>query len=569
MKPPPSSTQAARTSQQLSRWVKHFSDHWRFNRIHVVNPELCHDALDRLAPSLRAHHRCDLIDVNPGVSLWTRHLHAALKPRRHILVEPELDAFGDFIRPLLQEQGSSYRHVNNLKDAFDKDHGLLSDCNTRQHTSTPTTFNTSLVLNLNLTGAYKPAAREAGTNAKYFLNNLYASLFGLRDQIFQYGLVRVLAWIPDDDKDSIVPRTVCHRTRQSLQLETASSITEVVGGPENRSVRNSNRDHRWYDLDKENSEALLTGQNVQIPDYAVERQHEPLLPPMAAIPADIEQLRAGKYRDSSAFVPDLLKLDEKLKGTEWYQKQSKSPAPKHQNQETDDQKVWRRLMQRVRTGHVQYMDIKQLVNRLRSLEYSLREEHGKDSTSTKVIDLRAEAERLRVRVTTWRPENKTMARKAIDDYRAYDSRPKALAWNKRSADPLIMHAHETAPQKPIALLDIVPDPQFRQQLDTNSKVVCYDYVTMKLCSRWSKDIRSALSGLLQGGVDEFIDTVPSLKDPIQGGWHDISDLRVRSLPAKLIMDIALAFERWAFRPEVEKMQLSMGRDTLKASDELK
>ena len=182
MKPPPSSNQAARISQQLSRWVKRTSDHWRFNRIHVVNPELCHDALNRLAPSLKAHHRCDLIDVNPGVSLWSRHLHAILKPRRHILVEPELDAFGDFIRPLLQEQGSSYRHVNNLKDAFDKDLGLLSDRNIRQHTSTPITYNTSLVLNFNLTGAYKPAAREAGTNAKYFINiSMHHSLvFGIK-----------------------------------------------------------------------------------------------------------------------------------------------------------------------------------------------------------------------------------------------------------------------------------------------------------------------------------------------------------------------------------------------------
>ena len=569
MKPPPSSNQAARTSQQLSRWVKRTSDHWRFNRIHVVNPELCHDALNRLAPSLKAHHRCDLIDVNPGVSLWSRHLHAILKPRRHILVEPELDAFGDFIRPLLQEQGSSYRHVNNLKDAFDKDLGLLSDRNTRQHTSTPITYNTSLVLNFNLTGAYKPAAREAGTNAKYFINNFYASLFGLRNQIFQYGLVRILAWIPDDDKDSLVPRTVYHRTKQSLQLETASSITEVVGGRPNRNVKTLIRDHRWYDLDVENEEALLAGQDVKIPNYTVQRLDEPLLPPLAALPADMEQLRAGKYRDSSSIVADLLKLDEKLKGTEWYHKQSLKPAPKHHNQETDDQKEWRRLMQRLKTLHVQYMDIKKLVDRLRSIEHALREEHGKDFTSTKVMELRAEAERLRVRVKTWRPENMTMARKAIDDYRAYDSQPKALSWNKRSANPLIMHAHETAPQKPVTLLDIVPDPRFRQQLDTNSKIVCYDYVTMKLCSRWSKDVQSGLSGLLQGGVDEFVDTVPSLKDPVQGGWHDLSDLRIRSLSAKLFMDIALAFEKWAFRPEVEKMQLSMGRDTLQASEELK
>ena len=329
------------------------------------------------------------------------------------------------------------------------------------------------------------------------------------------------------------------------------------------------RDHRWYDLDVENEEALLAGQDVKIPNYTVQRLDEPLLPPLAALPADMEQLRAGKYRDSSSIVADLLKLDEKLKGTEWYHKQSLKPAPKHHNQETDDQKEWRRLMQRLKTLHVQYMDIKKLVDRLRSIEHALREEHGKDFTSTKVMELRAEAERLRVRVKTWRPENMTMARKAIDDYRAYDSQPKALSWNKRSANPLIMHAHETAPQKPVTLLDIVPDPRFRQQLDTNSKIVCYDYVTMKLCSRWSKDVQSGLSGLLQGGVDEFVDTVPSLKDPVQGGWHDLSDLRIRSLSAKLFMDIALAFEKWAFRPEVEKMQLSMGRDTLQASEELK
>ena len=569
MKPPPSSTQAARTSQQLSRWVKQSPDHWKLNRIHIVNPGLCHDALDRLAPSLEAHHRCDLIDVNPGVSLWSRHLNAVLKPRRHILVEPELDTFSDFVQPLLQKEGSSYRHANNLKDALDRGHGLLSDHNIRQCISTPNTFNASLVLSLNLAGAYKPAAREAGTNAKYFINNLYASLFGLRDQIFQYGLVRVLAWVPDDDKDSFVPRTVYHRTKQSLQLEAASSITEVVGGRHNRIIKNASRNHRWYDLDKENREALLMGQNVENSVSTVDRQDDPLLPPMAAIPTDIEQLRAGNYRDSPVVVADLLKVDEELKGTEWYQKWSDKPALKHRNPETDQQKQWRRLMQRVKTMHVQYTDIKRLVDRLRILEQSQRKAYRKDCTSMEVMELRAEAERLRFRVNTWWSENKTLARKAIDDYRAYDSQPKALSWNMRSTDPLIMHARETAPQKPIALLDIMPDPQFRQQLDTNSKVVCYDYVTMKLCSRWSKDVQSALSGLVQGGVDEFVDTVPSLKDPTQGGWHDLSDWRVRSLPAKLFMDIALAFEKWPFRPEVEKLQLSMGRDTLRASEELK
>jgi transcription factor 1 len=146
---------------------------------------------------------------------------------------------------------------------------------------------------------------------------------------------------------------------------------------------------------------------------------------------------------------------------------------------------------------------------------------------------------------------------ALDDYRAFDSSPRTLAWNRREFEPLTVQADEFAPQLPLALIDIIPSSSFREQLPTSSDCELFFHVVGEICRGGSPpDMASALDRLLQGGVAEFVETCPSLKDPTKGGWHDLSQLRWRSLPTQLFFDIAEAYKNWPFRPSVESLVMS-------------
>jgi len=65
-----------------------------------------------------------------------------------------------------------------------------------------------------------------------------------------------------------------------------------------------------------------------------------------------------------------------------------------------------------------------------------------------------------------------------------------------------------------------------------------------------------MQSVLGAGVPEFLETVPSIEHLKE--IHDLDDLRVRSLPAQTLVDIAIAFEAWPFRPSIEQMVLSSG-----------
>jgi hypothetical protein len=57
--------------------------------------------------------------------------------------------------------------------------------------------------------------------------------------------------------------------------------------------------------------------------------------------------------------------------------------------------------------------------------------------------------------------------------------------------------------------------------------------------------------LIPAGTDDFIQTVPGIHDPTKGGWFDLSNLRIRTLPADMFVEIALAYEKWPFRATTE------------------
>ena len=76
-------------------------------RIAAKTKTFTDDIIGYLAPSLEAYKGCTVIDVHPGACLWSSKLHDFLKPKRHVLMEPEMLYYDAFMKPLLDQPGST------------------------------------------------------------------------------------------------------------------------------------------------------------------------------------------------------------------------------------------------------------------------------------------------------------------------------------------------------------------------------------------------------------------------------------------------------------------------------
>ncbi|OJD15400.1 hypothetical protein AJ78_04332 [Emergomyces pasteurianus Ep9510] len=200
-------------------------------RSHIASSLLCDDILQRLGPSLKKNSSCDVIDVFPGAGLLSAKLHNHLKPRRHLLIEPNNNYYQAFLKPLTEEPDSRYKHLpwdpfelNTYDDLFQQ--GYLPEQTKRppvwSRGSGCTTNDTLLVL-ANMT--VKPQFGKPYTLLLRFLEACFdQTLF------HRYGLVRVIALLSSDDAEVLLPRVVSRRRRSAAIAEAAcADITEVAG----------------------------------------------------------------------------------------------------------------------------------------------------------------------------------------------------------------------------------------------------------------------------------------------------------------------------------------------------
>ncbi len=560
--------QAAKVAKQLSRWVTSQSPKTaarRGGRIQLVSPSLCHDALQRLGPSLQAHHGCDLIDINPGTCLWSRHLHDVVKPRRHILVEPEREAFDEFITPLIEEDPIRYGHAETLSEVLDASNRFLSQGVIESRIAERrSSFNYKILMTVN-TSRPVDTSLWSGSKTGYFVNDYYTSFWGLRTDIHRYGLVRVLAWVPEPDKSMLVPRTVEQRSRQTVQLEATSSVSEIAGTGWSRGSEPFDRPFNWPDLVSEAAHAVRaeeTAKQIQTPNT---RRGLPPWPPSWSLSLDLELLKGAPAAFHTSDMQEFLELDDKLKidDPQWRSKALHGKSMPRSN--TSDQKRWRGLLRQRRLDHGRYQDTAGLVGQQRNLEQRWRHQllrNAEHHVNGSLAQLKEEADRIKNATNKLKRPFQAIGKTAIDDFRAYDSRPQALAWNQRQYEPLLAQTKEFAPARPLSLIDITPSPDFRRRLTTEDECEIFDFVVCHLWQRKIKnDVHSALTALLQAGVEGFVETCPALKDPVQGGWYDLTGLRLRSLPAKVYLDIALAWAKWPFRPPLRQLLPAPGANS--------
>ncbi|KAJ5572971.1 hypothetical protein N7450_009955 [Penicillium hetheringtonii] len=209
--------------------------HARTVRVNIVSEQLMDDVCQRLSPFLQKRDKngqrlpLDILDLWPGAGLLSSKINDLLQPRRHILLEPALKSFGQFLEPLAAskscytlEQMDVYSQNNwpsvikrllpEQKPLKSKIAGEMKNNDTLLVLANPAAPNSIL-------NHYTPA-RWWGAVMEDCLNQA---------GFHEYGSVRILALMPQVEAKIVLPQTMADRNRPALLTESvAKQAMEVA-----------------------------------------------------------------------------------------------------------------------------------------------------------------------------------------------------------------------------------------------------------------------------------------------------------------------------------------------------
>ncbi|RDW86727.1 uncharacterized protein DSM5745_03369 [Aspergillus mulundensis] len=203
----------------------------------IVGPELCDDILKRLSPYLSRNTPVDVLDLWPGPGVLSSKVNDFLKPRRHVLIEPDLKYFRPHIESwskgrsgceVVQTQLYGLWDWQELLSKYLPEQGIQNSDNS----GTLARNDTLLVL------ANPPGPRS---HKDHFSGSRWIQVF--MDECLQqsglsaYGAVRLLVAMSSSDVYSVLPRAIAQRARPSLlteqvalhAFEVASTVDEKIG----------------------------------------------------------------------------------------------------------------------------------------------------------------------------------------------------------------------------------------------------------------------------------------------------------------------------------------------------
>lgn len=523
---------------------------------------LSDDALQRLSPSLARHTGCTIIDINPGAGLWSSKIHDLLRPKRHILLESE-EIYLPFLKPLLDAPGSRY-HLRDWSGWLPwttepyLSEGLFPEL---PGTKLSEGWNESLLLIANVGELLRLRPRGPPTSHVrlfHYLNNIKFK------QNFQtHGSVRLLLWMQDSEKRAILPRTVSHRRKLSLEAEMSCHIEEIVGGSASQ-ISQRREDILDINSSRQVAEAMAK-QNIRLPferqDEAQKLLDENLLSAQGdqkaliettlkiasthrAWHTDLEQMkedfRAGRFSEFEGQTTPA--ADAKLKD-------GKSKKSKIKATRTPEYLKLRQL-QRVYDGQMKsneqinsFLKQDELIKCLesdtnnQSLDKVQRQKKGKELRRL-IGDLKRSLEKVPkiVREAFWY---------ISDNRRAFNQHPPLLMWDCRTAEPLIAREDEFYNPTSLALLDFQPlvsDPF--PMSSTESSI--FQILAGALFSNPCNTI-FYLNSIAPGASEAIAAEVPALRDPSRGGRQDLRELRARCFTPEMFYGITKAWEAWPFK----------------------
>lgn len=527
--------------------------------------------MTRLEPSLQKHIGCDIIDVNPGIGLWSEKLHNLLKPRTHILVEPDHRMYQPVLQPLLDTPGSTYKLLPKSGLVWGHMEKILSEeylphqeplASGDPRLEEP---NNTLLFVANL-GQYPRRSYRGFSSIASLVLYQFMSASRTHSLFQRYGQVRMLIWIENEERDTVLPQTVSLRRKAAIEAAISCNIQEVAAGKtRERFVRSRNIELESTRLVYEKMKKM----GVTIPEG---RRSSCLDEIIRIAPADAQ--RVGSLGATDAFLEELKDLEAQYaRGElgEWRLKRNEDASGKPRKGRAsyveENTKLTRLRLMRGQMGFFkrQFERREGLINELDQI-FAMQRDLQR---TTQPEERGALEESLKQRTDSWKRTMDSLFSDSfeatlayLDNVRVFNATPPSLLWDRRDYEPLKVQPEEFLPMREMCLLDIQPKtlwPILRENFPNNYDVL--EYILSQLLIIPTQNIRRGLSALAPGAYEYLIAECPSLTDPTKGGSLDVELLTVRCLTEEMLKEIIEAWARWPFKPNRFEIMSKLGSAT--------
>ncbi|KFH46032.1 hypothetical protein ACRE_031340 [Hapsidospora chrysogenum ATCC 11550] len=527
----------SRRGRKIQKWEGFSLSSIESRRVNIVSEKLCHDVIQRLGPSLERHRGCDLIDINPGVSMWSRALHDAVQPRRHLMLDPSAEEYeplrkesmGDRKIEIIPKSGIMW---SDLKDV------MASHIDPHQRRVSPgeqPERNDTLLVTANLATFPSKRLWNFDNIATMVLYQLLSSIRSSGD--FQrYGVVRMLIWVNDELKRPMLPRSILGRKRPAFAAELSCDWIHEVAGcdvPGASADRLSVRDQWVHYESAANTLRRMEEQGIVTPPG----RETSMLKMVTADPSLLNQPLAGRrpplvprayMAELEAMEAEGVELDDKSEQERLNQLRYRD------RRDVKDSAVYLELLQ------------------LREAIFKMEPSSAEFAAAKRDFDDRLENISKNMRNEYFLIQ---------DGYHLFRHQAaQTLLWDRRAYEPLAIDLEEFYPNAPICLLDIQPksmDPVFRQNGPSSNRSGDYSSLMLRALFRstTSPVYPTATDGLWPGFAEMARDHCPSLWDPALGGspMSGHGSLKVRAMGETQWTELMKAWMRWPFRPEYLQM----------------
>ncbi|KAL8928428.1 MAG: hypothetical protein Q9172_000914 [Xanthocarpia lactea] len=529
------------------------------SRIDIVSPQLCDDALGRLAPSLQKHKGCTIIDINPGIGLWSSKIHDIVQPRKHVLAEPPSSPFVPHLEQLTKTQSSRYQLVDWPQiEAWAPDRyvaeGLLPALDGRGSTEP----NRSILVLANT--ALSALRQEQGRFPRTHLKLLHwASDMANTTAFHAGGPVRMLLWCPEKDANFIVPRTIRYRSKLSVLMEMICHVEEIVGSDESVFDRQKKRDQITELNSGKRVAKLMEDSGVTVPPGRETDLHKQVNEAISRSKSDdagqgleFTSIRARSWHEELEDLKEVFKDVELPRVKTSSGRRILSHVPK---EIIEDPRFARFLELDRNLKHVQKRTgliegLLQEQAQIDALDFQAHALDSKDPQRTAILaEIQQKKTQLQERLDNLKGQNTRNEFEFFkQDRKAYASNPPLLMWDHRSAEPMKAYKEEFHPAKNLCLLDIQPRHPSPYQF-TGAELIFFQVLTTTLWhDGW--DNLTALDRIAPGAFDAVTSKVPSLTDPTRGGERDLLDLPICRVTPEMAYGLTKAWLDWPLRPNL-------------------
>ncbi|KAL1851346.1 hypothetical protein Daus18300_012592 [Diaporthe australafricana] len=525
------------------------------------------DIISYIKPSLERHKGCDLVSIYPGVGLFTKALHDAVQPRSHLLLEPDESLYKPFLQSLLKEKnvrlvpksGIIWHELEPILSPEYLPNQVEID---RLDLDKDPPKNDTLLVSMNLSMYPKKKYNLFDNMSRMILYQLLSSI-RTSTQFQKYGRVRMLVWIPDEEKDTILPRLAQSRKKSAVEGELVSEyIAEVCGkdgtlDDEGEAVKDRNNKVRPQQLNFESMRQAL----VRMRDNGIitpKGRETRLLRQFKQMRISVDTpipLTAEPFTFDKSFQPELDELQRQ---------HDIEPTEKH-TKAGDRYRVllnYRRWIDRI---SVKLLDFTQKIDALTELHRQAAEAKA-EGNAERAQELVKEATRLNEEydravhgMPAYLTSQLSLLRDQLHVLRQPEGMGPVLSWDRRPWEPLRVQPGEFFPNVPCALLDIQPKAPHRLLRHigpgTSNAGDIFDMMLGMIMQNTVVPLVHTMDHIWPGARDGLEDKCESLVDPSRGGSPLTGEAAFASRAANQtqLLELLEEFMKWPFMPSYAEL----------------